>query len=109
VNFRSAQVSRYDVKNIQTGNVVSVTESPVVISGLKNGTKYTFSVSATNSLGTSNSVDTNSVTPQNSWKSSVVDAAADAKYLATATYAGKPVIGISGYDIFREHGSATLS
>jgi hypothetical protein len=95
VNFRSAQVSRYDVKNIQTGNVVSVTESPVVISGLKNGTKYTFSVSATNSLGTSNSVDTNSVTPQTSWKSSVVDAAADAKYLATATYAGKPVIAYS--------------
>jgi Fibronectin type III domain. len=86
VNFRSAQVSKYDVTNIQTGNVVSVTESPVTISGLKNGTKYTFSVSATNSLGTSNSVNTNSVTPQSAWKSSVVDAAADAKYLATAIY-----------------------
>ena len=95
VNFRSAQVSKYDVTNIQTGNVVSVTESPVTISGLKNGTKYTFSVSATNSLGTSNSVNTNSVTPQSAWKSSVVDAAADAKYLATAIYAGKPVIAYS--------------
>ena len=95
VNFRSAQVSKYDVTNIQTGNVVSVSESPVTISGLKNGTKYTFSVSATNSLGTSNSVNTNSVTPQPAWKSSIIDAAADAKYLATATYAGKPVIAYS--------------
>ena len=95
VNFRSAQVSKYDVTNIQTGNVVSVSESPVTISGLKNGTKYTFSVSATNSLGTSNSVNTNSVTPQPAWKSSIIDASADAKYLATATYAGKPVIAYS--------------
>ena len=95
VNFRSAQVSNYDVTNIQTGNVVSVSESPVTISGLKNGTKYTFSVSATNSLGTSNSVNTNSITPQSAWKSSVVDATADAKYLATAIYAGKPVIAYS--------------
>ena len=95
LNFRSAQVTNYEVKNIQTGSVVSVTESPVTISGLKNGTKYTFSVSATNSLGTSNSVNTNSITPQSAWKSSVVDAAADAKYLATATYAGKPVIAYS--------------
>lgn len=95
VNFRSAQVSKYDVKNIQTGSVVSVTEGPVTISGLKNGTKYTFSVSATNSLGTSNSVNTNSITPQSAWKGSVVDATADAKYLASATYAGKPVIAYS--------------
>jgi hypothetical protein len=95
VNFRSAQVSKYDVTNIQTGNVVSVSESPVTISGLKNGTKYTFSVSATNSLGTSNSVNTNSITPQPAWKSSIIDATADAKYLATATYAGKPVIAYS--------------
>ncbi len=95
VNFRSAQVSRYDVTNIQTGSVVSVTESPVTISGLKNGTKYTFSVTATNSLGTSNSVNTNSITPQPAWKSSVIDATADAKYLATGIYAGKPVIAYS--------------
>jgi len=95
VNFRSAQVSRYDITNIQTGSVVSVTESPVTISGLKNGTKYTFSVTATNSLGTSNSVNTNSITPQPAWKSSVIDATADAKYLATGIYAGKPVIAYS--------------
>lgn len=95
VNFRSAQVSKYDVTNLQTGVVVSASESPVTVSGLKNGTAYTFSVSATNSLGTSNTVNTNSVTPQTAWKGSVVDSTADAKYLATAVYAGRPVIAFS--------------
>lgn len=95
VNFRSAQVSKYDVTNLQTGVVVSASESPVTVSGLKNGTAYTFSVSATNSLGTSNTVNTNSVTPQTAWKGSVVDSTADAKYLATAVYAGRPVIAYS--------------
>lgn len=95
VNFRSAQVSKYDVTNLQTGVVVSASESPVTVSGLKNGTAYTFSVSATNSLGTSNTVNTNSVTPQTAWKGSVVDSTADARYLATAVYAGRPVIAYS--------------
>ena len=95
VNFRSAQVSKYDVTKLQTGVVVSASESPVTVSGLKNGTAYTFSVSATNSLGTSNTVNTNSVTPQTAWKGSVVDSTADAKYLATAVYAGRPVIAYS--------------
>jgi hypothetical protein len=95
VNFRSAQVSKYDVTNLQTGVVISASESPVTVSGLKNGTAYTFSVSATNSLGTSNTVNTNSVTPQTAWKGSVVDSTADARYLATAVYAGRPVIAYS--------------
>ena len=95
VNFRSAQVSKYEVKNIQTGAVVSASESPVLISGLRNGSKYTFSVTATNSLGTSNSVNTNSVIPQPSWKTSVIDATADAKFLATTIYAGNPVVAYS--------------
>lgn len=95
VNFRLAQVSNYEVKNIQTGDIVNASESPVIITGLKNGTKYTFSVSATNALGTSNSVNTNSITPQAAWRATVLDGAADAKYLVTTTYAGKPVVAYS--------------
>ena len=95
VNFREAQVSNYEVKNIQSGEVLNVKEGPITITGLKNGSRYTFSVSATNSLGTSNTVNTNAVMPEASWKSTVIDSAADAKYLATATYAGKPVIAYS--------------
>ena len=95
VNFRSAQISSYEVKNVQSGDSVVVNESPAIITGLSNGSKYTFTVSATNSLGTSNTVTTNSVTPQAVWKSTVIDSAADAKYLASGTYAGKPVIAYS--------------
>lgn len=95
VNFRSAQISSYEVKNTQSGDSVIVNESPAIITGLSNGSKYTFTVSATNSLGTSNTVTTNSVTPQAVWKSTVIDSAADAKYIASGTYAGKPVIAYS--------------
>ena len=95
VNSRSAQISSYEVKNVQSGDSVIVNESPAIITGLSNGSKYTFTVSATNSLGTSNTVTTNSVTPQAVWKSTVIDSAADAKYLASGTYAGKPVIAYS--------------
>ena len=95
VNFRSAQISSYEVKNVQSGDSVIFNESPAIIAGLSNGSKYTFTVSATNSLGTSNTVTTNSVTPQAVWKSTVIDSAADAKYLASGTYAGKPVIAYS--------------
>ena len=95
INFRSAQISSYEVKNVQTGYSVIVNESPAIITGLNNGSKYTFTVSATNLLGTSNAVTTNVVTPQAVWKSTVIDSAADAKYLASGTYAGKPVIAYS--------------
>ncbi len=95
LNFREAQVSNYEVKNIQTGDILNIKESPAIFTGLKNSSRYTFSVSATNSLGTSNSVNTNAVMPEASWKTTIIDNAADAKHLATATYAGKPVIAYS--------------
>ncbi len=92
VNARAAQISGYQIKNLQSGDSVTVTESPAVIKNLKNGSKYSFSITAINSLGVSAAVNTNSVTPQTSWKASVVDASADAKFLATGTYGGKTVI-----------------
>ena len=92
VNARTAQISDYEIKNITTGDSITVTESPAIIRNLKNGTKYTFSITARNSLGTSTAVNTNVVTPQAAWRSTVIDPTADAKHLATATYGGKPVI-----------------
>ena len=92
INARSAQITDYEIRNTTTGDSITVTESPVVIRNLKNGVKYTFAITARNSLGTSAAVNTNVVTPQAAWKSTVIDPAADAKHLATATYGGRPVI-----------------
>ena len=94
-DFRFAQIDSYLIENLQTGEIVKAPESPVVINGLKNGTKYTFSVKAVNSAGTSEPAKSNQITPQTSWKSKVIDSNADAKYIATTTYLGKPVIAYS--------------
>ena len=94
-DFRFAQIDSYLVENLQTGEIIKAPESPVVINGLKNGTKYTFSVKAVNSAGTSEPAKSNQIAPQTSWKSTVIDSNADAKYIATTTYLGKPVIAYS--------------
>ena len=92
VNLRTAQISEYVIKNIKTGTEKKSLTSPVLMTGLKNGTSYTFSVVAKNALGTSDPVVTKSVTPQTGWKSTVLDSAADGKSLASATFNGQPAI-----------------
>jgi hypothetical protein len=94
-DFRFAQIDSYVVENLQTGESIKVSESPVVISNLKNGTKYTFSVTSVNSAGSSEATKSNQITPQPAWKSTVIDPNADAKYIATTTYLGKPVVAYS--------------
>ena len=94
-NFRSAQIESYLIKNVKTGEQTTASESPVIITGLKNGINYSFSIIAKNAVGDSPSVLSNSVIPQTVWKAFIVDSAADAKYLANATYQGKPVIAYS--------------
>lgn len=94
-DFRFAQIDSYLIENLQTGESIKVPESPVIINGLKNGTKYTFSVRAVNSAGSSEATKSNQITPQTAWKSTVIDPNADAKYIATTTYLGKPVVAYS--------------
>jgi hypothetical protein len=95
INARVAQIIEYQIKNLQTGDSLTVKESPAIFRSLKNGVKYTFAITAKNSLGTSLAVNTNSITPQAAWKSTVIDPTADAKFLATTTYGGKAVIAYS--------------
>ena len=92
VNIRTAQISEYQVKNLKTGVEKKALSSPIVISGLKNGTSYTFSVVAKNSLGLSEPVTSKAVTPQAGWKSSVLDATADGKTLSSTTFNGQPTV-----------------
>ena len=95
VNIRTAQVTEYLVKNLKTGVEKKALSSPVVMSGLKNGTSYTFSVVAKNSLGLSEPVTSKTVTPQSGWKSTVLDATADGKSLSSTTFNGQPAVAYS--------------
>ena len=91
-NARTSLVSTYVIKVMNTGAIIQTTSSPVTITGLTNGASYTFSITATNKLGTSTPTVTNTIYPQAQWKSSVIDPTADAKYLAVTTFRGSPTI-----------------
>ena len=91
-NLRTAQITEYIVKNIKTGSEKKTLTSPLLITGLKNGTSYTFSVVAKNALGVSDAAITKAVTPQPGWKSTVLDSAADGKTVSSTTFNGKPAI-----------------
>ena len=91
-NARAAQITSYTVKNDKTGAEKSFTSSPAALTGLKNGSSYTFSVTALNSLGSSDPVTTNSITPQAAWKKTVIDPLADARNLTTVTFNTNPAI-----------------
>jgi len=91
-NARAAQITSYTIKNLKTGAEKSFTSSPAIIPGLKNGTSYSFTITASNSLGTSDPVTTNAVTPSAAWKQSVIDPNADAKNLTAVTFNGNPAI-----------------
>jgi sugar lactone lactonase YvrE len=57
-------ITGYTVTSSPGGNTFAGTMSPVVVTGLTNGTAYTFTVTATNSVGTgAASAASNSVTP----------------------------------------------
>jgi len=92
VNLRTAQISEYVVKNVKTGLEKRSLSSPVIMTGLKNGTSYTFSVVAKNALGVSDALTTKAVIPQAGWKSSVLDTSADGKSVASTTFNGQPAI-----------------
>ena len=99
-NLRTAQVTAYTVKNLKTGAEKSSTTSPLVMSGLKNGTAYTFSVTANNSLGSSTPVVTEAISPQAAWKSTIIDPNVEPAHISTATWNKRPVIvysnGVTG-------------
>ena len=91
-NLRTSKVTAYTVKNLKTGAEKSSTTSPIVMGGLKNGTTYTFSIVANNSLGVSTPVNTQPVAPQAAWKSTIIDPNVEPAQISTATWNKKPVI-----------------
>jgi hypothetical protein len=91
-NLRTSKVTAYTVKNLKTGAEKSSTTSPIVMGGLKNGTTYTFSIVANNSLGVSTPVNTQPVAPQAAWKSTIIDPNVEPAQISTATWNKQPVI-----------------
>ena len=91
-NARTSQVASYAITVNETGRVVQTTTSPVTITGLVNGSHYSFSVTASNQLGVSPAQTSNAIFPQSPWKSSVLDPTSDAKYLAITTFQGSPTV-----------------
>jgi len=91
-NARTSQVREYIIKNVNTGKEVIVTDSPTIVTGLKNGTSYTFEIIASNSMGASPKVVTKPMTPRAAWRSQVLDATSDASSISSATLNGQPVI-----------------
>lgn len=92
VNIRTAQVTEYVVKNLKTGVEKKATSSPVVITGLKNGLSYSFTVVAKNSLGISTAATSKAITPQAGWRSSVIDTTADGKSVSSTVFNGQPTV-----------------
>jgi len=92
VNSRTTQVSDYVIRNINTGKEKIVKDSPAMITGLKNGTSYSFEIRASNAMGSSPEVVTKPVTPRAAWSSQVIDPSADARSITSATLNGQPVI-----------------
>ena len=91
-NARTAQITSYSVRNLKTNQIKSTTSSPVTFTGLKNGTSYTFAITAANSNGVSDPVNTLAVTPQASWKRFVIDSKSDASIVASTTFNDQPVV-----------------
>ena len=91
-NARTAQITSYSVRNLKTNQVKSATSSPIVFTGLKNATTYSFAVSASNSNGTSEAVNTATVTPQASWKRFIIDSKSDATLVASTTFNDQPAV-----------------
>ena len=64
-NTGGASITGYTVTSSPGGITATGSGSPIVVTGLTNGTAYTFTVTATNSVGTgSSSTASGSVTPQ---------------------------------------------
>ncbi|MBI3042490.1 MAG: Ig-like domain repeat protein, partial [Betaproteobacteria bacterium] len=84
-----AVITGYTVTSNPGGVTASGTASPIAVTGLTNGTSYTFTVTATNSAGTSaSSAASNAVTPQAATSVSLSSSANPSSFGASITFTG---------------------
>ena len=91
-NARLSQVTSYVVQASNNSDPITALTSPVIVPNLKNGTSYSFTVTAKNQLGTSDPVTTNAVIPESAWRITTIDPKADGKFLASGTYKNQKVV-----------------
>ena len=89
---RVNKVSSYSVTTNPSGTKRSYDTSPIRINNLQNGKSYSFTVTAVNEKGSSDSVTSNTVKPEGSGRTSTIDLAAKVEYLAATIFKGSPVV-----------------
>jgi len=83
---RIDRVTGYTVTISPGGQERSFTQSPAKITGLSNGSSYSFTIKARNDNGESDAVTSNEVTPQATSGTRTIDKKADVKYLAAGVF-----------------------
>lgn len=109
-----ASITGYTVTSSPGGITATGAASPIVVTGLTNGTAYTFTVTATNSAGTgSASSASNSATPNNNLPGAPTGVSASGSNAqASITFTPPAHIGgsaISSYTVTASPGGATAS
>ena len=89
---RADRVTSYEVKISPTGEVRKFKSAPIKITGLKNGKRYSFTLSAENSKGSSEAVESNSIKPEPSEKSRILDGKSQVGNLTTIDFQNRPTI-----------------
>ncbi|QJR16695.1 beta strand repeat-containing protein [Usitatibacter palustris] len=106
-------VTSYTVTSSPGGIVVSGAASPLIVSGLTNGTAYTFTVTATNAIGTGPaSAPSNSVTPTTVPGAPTIGVATAGNAQATVTFTPPSSTGgsaITSYTVTSSIGGITAS
>jgi len=92
---RVDRVTGYSVTISPGGQERTFTSSPAKISGLTNGSSYSFTIKAVNDRGQSDAVTSNEVIPQATSKVKIIDKKADVKYLASGSFKKSQVIAYS--------------
>ena len=94
---RIDRITGFTVTTSPGGAVKKFDSSPAKITGLKNGTSYTFTVTAENAKGSSEAVTTNSIKPESGGKISIIDPRAKVSNFTSLTWRNQQIIVYGDY------------